>query len=177
MKADGRSWDNVRAALSLLRLDGWPFENSRNLTHELAWDVAAQLERYLGLGSLFSISVQPRSKVLALSKAYVWPQSQDKAMKAQFIKYANAIRKSSGEIDERANEVVGFARKLDNVRDHQPRQRTRPSDSPYSRFVSLLGLGASSDGVDLLFSKELVTTLAEELESAEPHVVMTIRAS
>lgn len=172
MKADGRSWDNVRAALSLLRLDGWPFENSRNLTHELAWDVAAQLERYLGLGSLFSISVQPRSKVLALSKAYVWPQSQDKAMKAQFTKYANAIRKSSGEIDERANEVVGFARKLDNVRDHQPRQRTRPSDSPYSRFVSLLGLGASSDGVDLLFSKELATTLAEELESAEPHVVM-----
>lgn len=172
MKADGRSWDHLRAALSLLRLDGWPFEDSSNLTRGLAWDVAAQLERYLGLGSLFSISVQPRSKVLALSKAYVWPQSHDKVMKDEFIKYAKAIRKSIREIDQRANEVVGFARKLENVRDHQPRQRTRPSDSPYARFVSLLGLGAYSDGVDLLFSKELATTLDEELENAEPHAVM-----
>lgn len=172
MKADGRSWDHLRAALSLLRLGGWPFEDSHNLTRELTWDAAAQLERYLGLGSLFSISVQPRSKVLALSKADVWPQSQDRVMKAEFTKYAAAIRPSGGEIDERANEVVGFARKLEGVRDHQPRQRTRPSDSPYGRFVSLLGLGAYGNGIDLLFSKELATTLAEELESAEPHVVM-----
>ncbi|KAK8780411.1 hypothetical protein V5799_018246 [Amblyomma americanum] len=172
MKVGSRKWSQLHAAFALISLDGWPFQDSHDLSHDLVWEAAAALERRLGVSSLLGVSVQPQSKVVVLAKAKAWPQSRDKVMQSHFVKYAKALRPSTKEPEKRAAEVVSFSRKLDALPNHQPRERSRSGASPYSRFVSLLGLGADSDDREVLFSEEMASQLIQEVNDAAPHVVL-----
>lgn len=170
MKVDGRNWNQLHAAFTLLSLDGWPFENSHNLSHDLIWEVAAALERRIGVSSLLSVFVQPRSKVVVLAKTKIWPESNDKLMEAHFTKYAKALHPASEDLEERVAEVLSFARKLDSLQDHKPNERSSSNASPYGHFISLLGLG--EDQRDVLFSKQLASQLKQEVNGVAPHIVL-----
>ncbi|XP_065287650.1 uncharacterized protein [Dermacentor albipictus] len=170
MKVDGRNWNQLQAAFALLSLDGWPFQDSHNLSHDLIWEVAAGLERRIGVSSLLSVSVQPRSNVVVLAKTKIWPESKDKLMEAHFTKYAKALRPASENLEERVAEVLSFARKLESLQDHQPNERSRSNASPYSHFISLLGLG--EDQREVLFSKQLASQLKQEVNGVAPHIAL-----
>lgn len=172
MKREGRNWDQLHDALALLSLDGWPFHDSQNLSHDLIWEIAATLERRIGVSSLLSVSVQPRSKVLVLIKTKTWPQSKDKLMEAHFTKYAEVLRPDSDNIKERATEVLNFARELDSLPDNQPDKRSLSKASPYRHFISLLGLGKNSDKREVLFSEELASQLNQKVNDVAPHVAL-----
>lgn len=172
MKVEGRNWNELQAALALLSLDRWPFQNSQNLSHDLIWEIAATLERRIGVSSLVSVSVQPRSKVVVLSKTKTWPQSKDKLMEAHFTKYVEALHPASGNIEEHFAEVKNFARKLDSLPDDQPKKRSLSNASPYSHFISLLGLGEDSDQREVLYSKQLASQLKQEVSDVQPHIAL-----
>lgn len=172
MKAEGRNWHQLQAALALLSLDGWPFQNSQNLSHDLIWEIAATLERRIGVSSLLGVSVHPRSKVVVLSKVKVWPESQDKLMKAHFAKYVKVLHSASDNIEERFTEVRNFARKLDSLPDDEPKKHSLSNASPYNHFISLLGLGEDSYQREVLYSKQLASHLKREVNDIEPHTVL-----
>lgn len=169
MKVGSRNWSQLRAAFALLSLDGWPFQDSRDLNHDLVWEVAAALERRLGASTLVSMSVQPQSKVVVLAKVKAWPQSRDKVMESHFAKYAKALRPSTEDAEKRAAEVLSFSRKIGALPDQHPGKRSRSSASPYSRFVSLLGLGVDRE---VLFSEEMTSQLTREVNGTAPHEVL-----
>ncbi|KAL1432152.1 hypothetical protein MTO96_013488 [Rhipicephalus appendiculatus] len=172
MKTEGRNWNQLQAALGLLSLDGWPFRNSQNLSHDLIWEIAATLERRIGVSSLLSVSVQPLSKVVVLSKIKVWPESKNKLMEAHFTKYVEALHPASDNIEERFTEVRNFARKLDSLPNDQPKKRALSNTSPYRHFISLLGLGEDSDQREVLYSKQLASQLKQEVNDVEPHIAL-----
>ncbi|CAN7990433.1 unnamed protein product [Ixodes hexagonus] len=176
LEPKGRSWSQLRGLLDVLALEGWPFADSRNVSHDRVWEVAANLERRLGIASLLAVSRQPGSKLLVLNTAPVWSRGEDDFMTSRYHKFAGALRGEPA-IDtlSQATQVVQLARELSDLPSKSSMVRTRIRDSPYKLFLSsLINTSDSEDQghLDVLFSRQLASQLTKLLDRVEPHVIL-----
>ncbi|KAM7284458.1 hypothetical protein ISCGN_001552 [Ixodes scapularis] len=175
LEVKGRSWNQLRGLLDSLGLEGWPFSDSSNVSRDRIWEVAAGLQRRLGIASLLAVSLQPGSEVLVRKAAPAWPRDEEDLMASRYHTFAGSLRGESAiDTSSQAAQVVQLARELSDLPSQSPTERARFDDSPYKLFFASLfdvNDNRTRGQPAILFSRQLAYRLTQLLGQAEPHVV------
>ncbi|CAN7988541.1 unnamed protein product [Ixodes pacificus] len=176
LEVKGRSWNQLRGLLDSLALEGWPFSDSSNLSRDRVWEVAASLQRRLGITSLLAVSLQPGSEVLVRKAAPAWSRDEEDLMASRYHTFAGSLRGESAiDRSSQAAQVVQLARELSDLPSQSPTERAQFDDSPYKLFFASLfdvNDNRTRGQPAVLFSRQLAYRLTQLLGQAEPHVVL-----